>query len=120
VKTEDERMGLALARQVQLLTKELSSYDEALAAKPCWLVLNKIDMLTQAEREQRWKVMKKKLAWKAPVFEISGLTREGVKSLMFAVQDWLSQQAVATATAAAAASVAATATQGEAASGEPA
>ncbi len=119
-KTEDERMGLALARQVQLLTKELSSYDEALAAKPCWLVLNKIDMLTQAEREQRWKVMKKKLAWKAPVFEISGLTREGVKSLMFAVQDWLSQQAVATATAAAAASVAATATQGEAASGEPA
>lgn len=120
VKTEDERMGLALARQVQLLTKELSSYDEALAAKPCWLVLNKIDMLTQAEREQRWKVMKKKLAWKAPVFEISGLTREGVKPLMFAVQDWLSQQAVATATAAAAASVAATATQGEAASGEPA
>ncbi len=120
VKTEDERMGLALARQVQLLTKELSSYDEALAAKPCWLVLNKIDMLTQAEREQRWKVMKKKLAWKAPVFEISGLTREGVKSLMFAVQDWLSQQAVATATAAAAASVAAIATQGEAASGEPA
>lgn len=119
-KTEDERMGLALARQVQLLTKELSSYDEALAAKPCWLVLNKIDMLTQAEREQRWKVMKKKLAWKAPVFEISGLTREGVKPLMFAVQDWLSQQAVATATAAAAASVAATATQGEAASGEPA
>ena len=120
VKTEDERMGLALARQVQLLTKELSSYDEALAAKPCWLVLNKIDMLTQAEREQRWKVMKKKLAWKAPVFEISGLTREGVKPLMFAVQDWLSQQAVATAAAAAAASVAATATQGEAASGEPA
>jgi GTP-binding protein len=120
VKTEDERMGLALARQVQLLTEELSSYDEALAAKPCWLVLNKIDMLTQAEREQRWKVMKKKLAWKAPVFEISGLTREGVKPLMFAVQDWLSQQAVATATAAAAASVAATATQGEAASGEPA
>jgi GTPase len=119
-KTEDERMGLALARQVQLLTKELSSYDEALAAKPCWLVLNKIDMLTQAEREQRWKVMKKKLAWKAPVFEISGLTREGVKPLMFAVQDWLSQQAVATATAAAAASVAATAAQGEAASGEPA
>ena len=119
-KTEDERMGLALARQVQLLTKELSSYDEALAAKPCWLVLNKIDMLTQPEREQRWKVMKKKLAWKAPVFEISGLTREGVKPLMFAVQDWLSQQAVATATAAAAASVAATAAQGEAASGEPA
>ena len=118
-KTDDERMGLALARQVQLLTKELSSYDEALAAKPCWLVLNKIDMLTQAEREQRWKVMKKKLAWKAPVFQISGLTREGVKPLMFAVQDWLSQQAVATAAATAAASVAATAAHGEAASNEP-
>jgi GTPase involved in cell partitioning and DNA repair len=118
-KTDDERMGLALARQVQLLTKELSSYDEALAAKPCWLVLNKIDMLTPAEREQRWKVMKKKLAWKAPVFQISGLTREGVKPLMFAVQDWLSQQAVATAAATAAASVAATAAHGEAASNEP-
>lgn len=118
-KTEDERMGLALARQVQLLTQELSSYDEALSAKPCWLVLNKIDMLTEAERQQRWKVMKKKLGWKGPVFEISGLTREGVKPLMFAVQDWLSQQAAATAAIAAAASDAAAAAQGEAASSEP-
>lgn len=118
-KTEDERMGLALARQVQLLTQELSSYDEALSAKPCWLVLNKIDMLTQAERQQRWKVMKKKLGWKGPVFEISGLTREGVKPLMFAVQDWLSQQAAATAAIAAAATDAAAAAQGEAASSEP-
>ena len=118
-KTEDERMGLALARQVQLLTQELSSYDVALSAKPCWLVLNKIDMLTEAERQQRWKVMKKKLGWKGPVFEISGLTREGVKPLMFAVQDWLSQQAAATAAIAAAATDAAAAAQGEAASSEP-
>ena len=89
----DNTMGLALARQVQLLSKELQSYDPALAEKPCWLVLNKIDMLTDAERQARWKAMKKKLAWKAPVFEISGLTREGVKPLMFAVQDWLTEQA---------------------------
>ncbi len=118
-KTEDERMGLALARQVQLLTQELSSYDEALSAKPCWLVLNKIDMLTQAERQQRWKVMKKKLGWKGPVFEISGLTREGVKPLMFAVQYWLSEQAAETAAIAAAASDGAAAARGEAASSEP-
>ena len=118
-KTEDERMGLALARQVQLLTQELSSYDEALSAKPCWLVLNKIDMLTQAERQQRWKVMKKKLGWKGPVFEISGLTREGVKPLMFAIQDWLSQQAAQTAAIAAAASDGAAPAQGEAATSEP-
>ncbi|MFZ9115608.1 MAG: GTPase ObgE [Burkholderiaceae bacterium] len=118
-KTEDERLGLALARQVQLLTQELSSYDEALSAKPCWLVLNKIDMLTQAERQQRWKVMKKKLGWKGPVFEISGLTREGVKPLMFAVQDWLSEQAAETAAIAAAASDGAAAARGEAASSEP-
>jgi GTP-binding protein len=118
-KTEDERLGLALARQVQLLTQELSSYDEALSAKPCWLVLNKIDMLTQAERQQRWKVMKKQLGWKGPVFEISGLTREGVKPLMFAVQDWLSEQAAETAAIAAAASDGAAAARGEAASSEP-
>lgn len=98
-KTDDERMGLALARQVQLLTQELRSYDESLAAKPCWLVLNKIDMLTQEELEQRWKVMKKKLGWKAPVFQISGLTREGVNALMFAIQDWLSQQQLVNQTA---------------------
>lgn len=98
-KTDDERMGLALARQVQLLTQELQSYDESLAAKPCWLVLNKIDMLTQDELEQRWKVMKKKLGWKAPVFQISGLTREGVNALMFAIQDWLSQQQLVNQTA---------------------
>ncbi|MEY3047942.1 MAG: GTPase obg, partial [Pseudomonadota bacterium] len=82
-------------------------------------VLNKIDMLTQAERQQRWKVMKKKLGWKGPVFEISGLTREGVKPLMFAVQDWLSEQAAETAAIAAAASDGAAAARGEAASSEP-
>ncbi len=96
---DDEHIGLALARQVQLLTQELRSYDESLAAKPSWLVLNKIDMLTQEELEQRWKVMKKKLGWKAPVFQISGLTREGVNALMFAIQDWLSQQQVVNQTA---------------------
>ncbi len=98
-KTDDERMGLALARQVQLLTQELRSYDESLAAKPSWLVLNKIDILTKEELEQRWKVMKKKLGWKAPVFQISGLTREGVNALTFAIQDWLSQQQVVNQTA---------------------
>ena len=91
---DDESIGLALARQVQLLTQELRSYGESLAAKPSWLVLNKIDMLTQEELEQRWKVIKKKLGWKAPVFQICGLTREGVNALMFAIQDWLSQQQV--------------------------
>jgi GTPase len=68
--------------QVRAIERELARYDPALAAKPRWLVLNKIDMLPEASREAAIKAIVKRLRWKAPHFALSALTREGCEPLL--------------------------------------
>ena len=53
--------------------------------KPRWLVLNKLDMVPEAQRAARVKDFLKRLKWKGPVFEISALTREGLQPLIHAI-----------------------------------
>jgi len=69
--------------------KELKRYDEALFAKPRWLVLNKLDLVPIAEREARIATIVRTLRWKGPVFAISALSGEGCRTLVYAVQTWL-------------------------------
>jgi GTPase len=71
--------------QVRAIERELARYDPALAAKPRWLVLNKIDMLPEASREATIKAIVKRLRWKAPHFALSALTREGCEPLLRAI-----------------------------------
>ena len=68
--------------QVRAIVTELKKYDPALAAKPRWLVLNKIDMVPEGERAARVKDIVRRLRWKGPVFEISALAREGCEPLV--------------------------------------
>jgi GTP-binding protein len=72
-------------KEAKALIKELEKYDEELLNKPRWLVLNKLDVLDDAERKKRVKDMIKRLAWKGPVFEISALNREGCQDLINAI-----------------------------------
>ena len=74
-------------KQVRAIVKELEKYDPALAAKPRWIVLNKLDMIPAEERAERVAAFKKRLRWKGPVFSISALTREGCEPLVRAVYD---------------------------------
>lgn len=81
------------------IVDELKKYDEALYNKPRWLVLNKIDMIDEHEREAR--VAAFLSAWGesfpepdpfhydpfAPrYFVLSGLAGEGTRELCFAIQ----------------------------------
>jgi GTP-binding protein len=68
---------------------ELEKYDPQLAAKPRWLVLNKLDLIPQDEREARTRAFVKALRWKEPVFGISAINGDGCRALIFAIQDWL-------------------------------
>jgi GTP-binding protein len=68
---------------------ELEKFDPELAAKPRWLVLNKIDMLDAEERERRTKDFVKRFKWKGPVFSISALTHEHCDELARAIYDEL-------------------------------
>jgi len=73
--------------EVRTIARELEKYDAALAAKPRWLVLNKLDMIPTAERAARVSTFVKRLRWKGPVFAISALTREACDTLVRAVYE---------------------------------
>ena len=71
---------------------ELGQYSEALADRPRWLVLNKLDLLPPAERKKRTAAIVKKLKWKGPVYGISALTADGTKRLVQDVMSYLEGQ----------------------------
>jgi GTP-binding protein len=73
------------------IVEELRKYDTALYDKPRWLVLNKLDLVPEAEREVRAKAFVKKYRWKGPWFAISAIDGGGCRELTFAIQDWLDQ-----------------------------
>jgi GTPase len=70
---------------------ELKKYDEELFKKPRWLVLNKVDMLDEAEAAKQTKKIQKALKYKDPCFTISALTGVGCKALTYAIMDHLDQ-----------------------------
>jgi GTP-binding protein len=84
------------ARDARAILKELRKYDPELAARPRWLVLNKIDMIPPEEREARVADFVKRYRGRGRsaipverVFAISGLTREGCEPLCLAVNEYL-------------------------------
>ena len=78
---------------------ELGAYSEALADRPRWLVLNKLDLLPADERDARVAAIVKELKWKGPVYGISALTADGTKRLVQAVMSYLEKQREPTETA---------------------
>ncbi len=78
-------------KQARAIVAELKKYDPALHAKPRWLVLNKLDMVSADERAAKVADFVRRLRWKGPVFEISALTREGLPTLVRAVYAHVAQ-----------------------------
>ena len=79
-------------KEAKAIVKELKKYDESLFDKPRWLVLNKLDMVPEEDRSQRVKDFVKRFGWKGPVFQISGLTREGCEELVTEIYEHLAVQ----------------------------
>ncbi|HEY8158999.1 MAG TPA: GTPase ObgE [Methylobacter sp.] len=71
---------------------EVEKWSDELAAKPRWLVLNKIDRLPAEEVEQHCQAIVDELAWTGPVFKIAAINGEGARELMFAIMNFLEQQ----------------------------
>ena len=71
------------------IVDELAKYDPALHAKPRWLVLNKLDLVPEDERQARMKAFVKAYRWKGPVFGVAAISATGTRELVYAIQDWL-------------------------------
>lgn len=71
---------------------ELGKWSDDLVSKPRWLVLNKIDVLQDEEKDGYCQAIIKDLKWKGSVFRISAINGNGTKELMFAIMRFLEQQ----------------------------
>lgn len=72
------------------IVAELKKYSQALYEKPRWLVLNKLDMVEDAEAVlQRFR---KAFGSDTPIFSISALSGEGTQALVYALQDAVDEQ----------------------------
>ncbi|WP_017525698.1 GTPase ObgE [Pusillimonas noertemannii] len=78
------------AADARAIVEELRLYDAELYSKPRWLVLNKLDMVSDPEGvKQR---LCEALQWEGPVFAISALSGDGTQELVWQLQDWLDAQ----------------------------
>lgn len=77
--------GSSPVDSVRILRAELAKYSEELAAKPSWLVLNKIDLIPEDQINDYIVEFKQQLNWTAPIFAISGLSGQGTKQLCQAI-----------------------------------
>ena len=68
---------------------EVAAFSEALAQRPRWLVLNKIDLLPADRRAAHCDAIVRALDWQGPVFYVSAATGEGMRGLVDKVMDFL-------------------------------
>jgi GTP-binding protein len=80
------------AKQAKALVQELKKYDAALYKKPRWIVLNKIDLLPERERDASCRALLKALGGRSKNFMISAITGEGCQALTFAIMDFLESE----------------------------
>ncbi|WP_100641354.1 Obg family GTPase CgtA [Marinobacter salexigens] len=85
--------GSSPAHAVRVIANELEKFSETLADRERWLVLNKVDMVPEEDREAHCQAIVDELGWKGPVFSISALSGEGTKSLAQAVMRWIEERA---------------------------
>ncbi|MDR2837505.1 MAG: GTPase ObgE [Azonexus sp.] len=74
---------------------ELAKHDPALAAKPRWLVVNKLDLIPEEERAPTVAAFlaayRQATGYDGPVFSISAISGDGTKPLIYALYEALAQ-----------------------------
>ena len=85
--------GVTPQESVAIISKELSRFSPTLAGRERWLVLNKLDMLPDDERDARCQEVVDALGWAGPVYRVSALTGENTKALCQDVLQFVEEQA---------------------------
>ncbi len=63
------------------IVEELQRFSPTLAARPRWLVLNKIDLLDDSTIEERRQAVLDALQWRGPVYTLSAIGQQGTAAL---------------------------------------
>jgi GTP-binding protein len=90
--------GTDPADSAEAIANELALFSPALALRERWLILNKTDLLDEAQLAERRAAILERLAWDGRVYEISAISGEGTTQLcgdiMVLLEDWAEQEAV--------------------------
>ncbi|MBP6300280.1 MAG: GTPase ObgE, partial [Arenimonas sp.] len=84
--------GIDPVEQVRAIENELRKYDPGMLEKPRWLVLNKGDLLSDEERQEKAEAIVKALDWKEPWFVVSAIGRDGTWPIMLRIQQFFDDQ----------------------------
>ena len=76
----------------RVVEQELHSFDQELAARSRWLIMNKVDLLKSEDIELLSNEIVKRLSWRGPVYTVSASTGEGCEDLIRAIFSWISSQ----------------------------
>ena len=72
------------------ISAELNAYDDELATRPRWVVLNKIDVIDNDIADDCAAALREH-GWDGPIYRISAATGSGCEALMWAIFHWLRQ-----------------------------
>ncbi|MFC5580460.1 Obg family GTPase CgtA [Rhodanobacter terrae] len=84
--------GSDVVAQVRAIEQELQKFNPELLERPCWLVLNKADMLPEDERAAVAQKIIAELGWTQPWFLVSAIARENTMAVCQQVQRFFESQ----------------------------
>jgi len=74
------------------IINELERFSPSLADRERWLVLNKVDLLPDGEREKRCQAIVEGLGWQGPVFSIAAINKTGVQPICQKIMEYIEER----------------------------
>jgi len=89
--------GSSPAENAKAIINELDKFSPELAKRERWLVLNKLDLLPEDEREARCQEVVEQLNWSGPVYKIAAISKQGTQQITFDIMSFLDDKVAAVA-----------------------
>jgi len=78
----------------KIIEKEVQAYSAELGERERWLVLNKVDLLLEEERDSICQGIVDQLNWQGRVFMVSAAAKIGTKEMSYQIMQYLDEQAM--------------------------
>ncbi len=77
---------------MRTIERELGKFSDELAQRDRWLILNKLDLLPENEREAVCEDIIKRLDWQGPVYRIAAISKQGTERLTQDIMNYMEQR----------------------------
>ena len=77
---------------IRAIVGELEKFSPTLASRERWLVLNKLDLIPEEQREEVCSSLVKALGWTGPVYSVSAINSQGLAVLCRDIMTWIDEK----------------------------